>query len=373
MKKKDILLKIKKTAAIALAAALILSTAACGSQSSEQASSDTQKQAESASSEGGSTAADTSDEDLKVVNIGFTGTGDAWNGGAVGMAQLNGYYEEELAKVGYKPNMLGFAGLGPAMNEAVASNSLDYVVYAEIPWVTAVSNGIDLDIISICQVSAAGTITVPEGSDIKSLEDLKGKKVGYTRGTVYHTFLIRVLESVGLTIDDVELVNLSADNMVSALVSGDIDAASLTASNALRLQTEYNATILTAGWDNMEEWASLYVLAVRPDYKEENPEVNKALIRATIRGREAAAADPETFYNISSEKGNLTVESLKTLYPAGDDGQFTGAYPIGFTDSAINILKGTNRLMYESELTPVEVNVDDYIDTSYYDAVIAEQ
>lgn len=372
--KKSVLSLEKKIAAAFLAAALAFSLAGCGAQSSEnQTDAGSQNQNQVVGSDAGSSSETISDEDLKEVNIGFTGTGDAWNGGAVGMAQLNGYYEEELAKIGYKPNMLGFAGLGPAMNEAVASNSLDYVVYAEIPWVTAVANGIDLDIVSIAQVSAAGTITVPEGSDITSLEDLKGKKVGYTRGTVYHTFLIRVLESVGLTVDDVELINLSADNMVSALVSGDIDAASLTASNALRLQTDYNATIIAAGWDNMEEWASLYVLAVRPEYKEENPEVTKALIRATLRGREAAAEDPDTFYEISAEKGNMTVESLQILYPLGDDGLFTDTYPVEITDAAINILKGTNRLMYESELTPVEVNVEDYLDSSYYEAVIAEQ
>lgn len=311
------------------------------------------------------------DQEAKVVNIGFTGTGDAWNGGAVGMAQVNGYYEEELAKIGYKPNMIGFSGLGPAMNEAFASGNLDYGFYAEIPWVTAVANGIDLELVSVTQIGASGTITVPKGSDIQSLEDLRGKKVGYTRGTVYHTFLIRVLESVGLTVDDVELVNLNANDMVSALEAGNIDAASLTAGNALRIESEYGGRIITWAMDNPDEWASLGILVVRPEYQKENPEVTEALIRATLRGREAAAADMDAFYAISAEKGNLTLESLKKLYPAGDDGKFTYTYPIEITDSALNILKSTGKLMYESELTPKDFNVEDYIDRSYYEKVKA--
>lgn len=44
---------------------------------------------------------------------------------AAGIAQREGYFEEELAKVGYKPDYQGFAQAGPAINEAFAAKSLD--------------------------------------------------------------------------------------------------------------------------------------------------------------------------------------------------------------------------------------------------------
>ena len=59
---------------------------------------------------------------------------------------------------------------------------------------------------------------------VNSLEDLKGKKVAYASGTSSETILKRALNSVGLTMDDIEAYDMEVSNMVSAIVSGSIDA-----------------------------------------------------------------------------------------------------------------------------------------------------
>ncbi|MGK0239767.1 MAG: NitT/TauT family transport system substrate-binding protein [Candidatus Pelagisphaera sp.] len=59
---------------------------------------------------------------------------------------------------------------------------------------------------------------------IGSIKDLKGKKIGVEIGLVGHLLLLKGLESVGLSEDDVELINMPTDQAAQTLASGDVDA-----------------------------------------------------------------------------------------------------------------------------------------------------
>jgi len=59
---------------------------------------------------------------------------------------------------------------------------------------------------------------------VKTLADLKGKKVGFSVASFQDAYLSAILKSVGLTAADVTLVNVNF-NLVTALLSGQVDAA----------------------------------------------------------------------------------------------------------------------------------------------------
>ena len=67
-------------------------------------------------------------------------------------------------------------------------------------------------------------LIVLKDGPVKSLADLKGKKIGYSVASFQSAYLAAILESVGLTADDVTLVNVNF-NLVTALLSGQVDAA----------------------------------------------------------------------------------------------------------------------------------------------------
>ena len=69
-----------------------------------------------------------------------------------------------------------------------------------------------------------GNDMVVAAPGIKSIKDLKGKKVGVEVGLVGHLLLLKGLESVGLTEDDITLVNMPTDQAAQTLASGDVDA-----------------------------------------------------------------------------------------------------------------------------------------------------
>jgi len=67
-------------------------------------------------------------------------------------------------------------------------------------------------------------LIVLKDGPVKSLADLKGKKIGYSVAGLQEAFLGAILQSVGLSADDVTLVNVNF-NLVTALLSGQVDAA----------------------------------------------------------------------------------------------------------------------------------------------------
>ena len=73
-------------------------------------------------------------------------------------------------------------------------------------------------------VHTTDKVIVTAESGIQELSDLKGKKIGYNAGSSSETTLDNALSTAGLTRDDVELFNLEPSYMVSAMISGDLDA-----------------------------------------------------------------------------------------------------------------------------------------------------
>ena len=67
-------------------------------------------------------------------------------------------------------------------------------------------------------------ILVPKGSSIKTIQDLKGKKVVLNKGSNVHYLLVKALESAGLKVSDIQPVYLPPADARSAFEKGSVDA-----------------------------------------------------------------------------------------------------------------------------------------------------
>jgi sulfonate transport system substrate-binding protein len=110
--------------------------------------------------------------------------------------------------------------------EALNGGSLDFGQMSEIPPVFAAASSVQSfrQIATIHSDVNNQVILVPGKSAIETLGDLKGKKVGYVRATTAQYFLIRMLESVGLTWSDIEPISLTVPDGSAAFSRGAIDA-----------------------------------------------------------------------------------------------------------------------------------------------------
>ncbi|THV26467.1 ABC transporter substrate-binding protein [Glycomyces paridis] len=121
-----------------------------------------------------------------------------------------------------------FVNAGPEYIEAAGAEAVDVGFTADTPVIFAASNGVPLKAVAATTVDDPATsfnaILAGPGTAIASVADLKGRKVSFQEGTITQYHVVKALESVGLTLDDVETANLPVVDANTALANGEVDA-----------------------------------------------------------------------------------------------------------------------------------------------------
>jgi len=114
---------------------------------------------------------------------------------------------------------------GPPMMEALVSGKVDVAFTSEVPATLPLAQGHKAKIIATFGSLGRNAILVQGGSSIKSVKDLKGKKVGVPFGSSPHRNLLGMLKEAGLAADkDVSVLNIGRDEIASVLLKGGVDA-----------------------------------------------------------------------------------------------------------------------------------------------------
>ena len=133
----------------------------------------------------------------------------------------------ELDDVPYEVEFASFAS-GPLVNEAFAADAIDIGIMGDTPALLSYAAGLDTVVVGIrSSDGVAQTLVAAPGSGIETLDDLEGRKVAWATGTSQHGFVLRALDSVGLTQDDVEQVDVPLTDVANVLAGGQADAAVL--------------------------------------------------------------------------------------------------------------------------------------------------
>lgn len=106
----------------------------------------------------------------------------------------------------------------------VAAGKADIAITYQPDLMLQVKEGLPLVRFGTLIETPLNALIVLKDGPIKTLADLKGKKVGYSVASFQDAYLSAILKSVGLTAKDVTLVNVNF-NLVTALMSGQVDAA----------------------------------------------------------------------------------------------------------------------------------------------------
>ncbi|RMQ49750.1 Sulfate ester transport system substrate-binding protein [Pseudomonas cichorii] len=143
--------------------------------------------------------------------------------GVVGLAHIQQQLEQEFASSGVKVQWHFFKGAGPAVNEALANQQLDFAWLGDLAAIIGRSSGLQTRLL----LGARGAnmyLAVTPQSGITQLADLKGKRVAVYRGTADQLSFARALESQGLKERDLQIISLDWAAARAALASGQIDA-----------------------------------------------------------------------------------------------------------------------------------------------------
>jgi sulfonate transport system substrate-binding protein len=302
----------------------------------------------------------TDPKDLKTLKFGLASNTDVLSG-IFGIAQSKGYLDEELAGVGYKIEILGFAQAGPAVNEAFVSEDIDIANYGDLPAVVLKSKGIGVSVVGISDTSANLSIVVPKDSDIQSVKDLEGKKVFVAIGTVIEQYWDRVVTEYGLDESKIEIINDPA-NALSSFISGNGDALVHVDINNAKVDAQYPVRYIDSTKATHPEWGYQGVIVARDEFAKEHPEVVTALFKAYLRAYDDAVADSELFYNSIVQDG-ITYDLVKSVYGDIDISNGDG----DLAQENIDKLEELNSFLYDSQLTTESVDVNSFINTTFYE------
>jgi sulfonate transport system substrate-binding protein len=114
---------------------------------------------------------------------------------------------------------------GPPLLEALAAKAIDFGSTGDSPPVFAQAAGADLVYVAAVPLSGrAAAILVRGDSPIRSVADLRGKRVAFAQGSSAQILLTSALAAESMTINDIRPLNLGPADGGSALSRGDADA-----------------------------------------------------------------------------------------------------------------------------------------------------
>ena len=135
-----------------------------------------------------------------------------------------GTLEKRLTPLGVKVTWTEFTA-GPVQLEALNVGSIDFGDVGEAPPIFAQAAGAPLVYVgATVPRPALEAVLVPKDSPIRSVADLKGKRVAYNKGSNVQYFLVKLLQKHGLQFSDVQSVYLAPADARAAFERGAVDA-----------------------------------------------------------------------------------------------------------------------------------------------------
>ena len=154
---------------------------------------------------------------VKEIRIGYQ------KNGVLVITRQQAALEKHFAPQGIEVKWVEFSS-GPPMLEAMNVGSIDYGAVGDSPPIFAQAAGAAIVYAAGQPITNGQGILVPQNSPIKNVTDLKGERVGFTKGSSAHNIVVQTLEKAGLTYADITPVYLTPPDAGPAFANGSIEA-----------------------------------------------------------------------------------------------------------------------------------------------------
>jgi sulfonate transport system substrate-binding protein len=157
-------------------------------------------------------------EALKEIRIGYQ------KAGIFPAVKQRRTVEEAFEPLGVEVKWVEFA-FGPPLLEALNTGNVDFGYAGNTPPIFAQAASANLLYVAVLPTAGSNqAVVVPANSPIRALADLKGKRIGFGKGSSAHDTTIAALEKAGLSYADVTPVYLGPADAMAAFAHGSLDA-----------------------------------------------------------------------------------------------------------------------------------------------------
>lgn len=217
-------------------------------------------------------------------------------------------HKEFMAAEGITVNLVEFAD-GPTIIAAMESGSIDVGYIGQGAHKLCINGR--ASIFAMSHISNGDMLI--GGKDITTVEQLKGKRVAYSSGTSSEDILVNSLLKYGMTMDDIQAFDMDASAIVTAMLSGGVDACATWSPNSLKILEEMpEASKLTDNMTFSDTTVSLASWICMPRFAAEKRDVLLRFTRALFKGMDYAAN--EHYDEVSEWISQQTATSYDSVY-----------------------------------------------------------
>jgi NitT/TauT family transport system substrate-binding protein len=241
--------------------------------------------------------------------------------------------------------------------------------------ITAVANGMDL-VVVLTTDNSTGADKIIVSDKIKSIKDLKGKKVAVEPGSVDHFFLNQALKRAGMTFKDIKLVKLESSKAAAAFVAGEVDATAVYVPfTTAASKRPGSSELFTAS--NFSGTISDHVVFTRK-FVNEHPEKVQAIVDSwfdtlayinTTKNKDEAV-------DIMAKRAGLSVSDYREdatgakIFSVEEN---VAAFGTEYGDTSVaNVSKAMSAFLFENGLTKTKVDTSKLVDDRFVKAYAAK-
>lgn len=204
---------------------------------------------------------------------------------------------------------------GADQTQALASGDVQ-VLYAvgATSVILSAANGADIKVLNMYSRSPKAFSMYAKDDSLTSPESLKGKTVAGPAGTNLHELLAAYLATGGMTIQDVNYVNMSIPDAKAGLDGGSVDVALIAGATAYQAQQQgYH---MVADGEGLIK--AIIAVAVREDFCNENRDVIDRLMADQEKIAAFMRDNQEETLKIVAQELDLDEQAVKDMYACYD-------------------------------------------------------
>jgi sulfonate transport system substrate-binding protein len=270
--------------------------------------------------------------------------------GTLVLLKARGSLEKRLAPLHVEVRWTEFPA-GPQLLEGLNVGAIDFGTAGEAPPIFAQAAGADLVYVGNEPPASAGeAILVPKNSPIKTVAELKGKKVALNKGSNVHFLLAKLLERAGVNYNDIDTIFLTPADARAAFERGSVDAWAIWEPFLAAAQRQTGARILADG--NGVVSNHQFFLASRP-YASKRGDVVAVVLEEVAAVDEWAKTNPKEAAVALSPQIGLDQATLELALSRGG----YGVTPVN--DAVLAEQQRIADTFYALKLIPKHINVRD--------------
>jgi NitT/TauT family transport system substrate-binding protein len=292
-------------------------------------------------------------DSLPTVRLGVSSS--AVNG-LIFIAHEQGFFSKRGVKVAMKTYETGVSAVN-----ALVADAVDVATGAEF---VMVRKGFDHgDLRAFAQIANTSPIEMIARKDrsIETVSDLRGKRVGLSRGSSSEFFLGGFLKRSDIPLSSLEMVNLEPYSMEKAFSDGSVDAIVAWEPHVTRIKERFGESVTSWPVQGRDDY--YFLIMTKDQFLDRSPDAAKKMVRALLDAEEFARKHPEEVQRSIQERVKNLESDIRPIL------QRT-AFHVRLDQSLITLMEAEAHWMIRNSLT-IKKEMPNYLDMIYLKALKA--